>query len=411
MDSAKAQASRVASTFNATATGLNLAAQNIGNGLAGQIAPSLGSSGMLAASIGPAAFSLASGIGNSTAKALKLTQQDFRPSNDASIEAIAGNLGLGVSTPIVSNIDFQAVIKSVGGSTVGTTLMRQLPQIAAAAGNGLGEGAKKGLKLDQTTTSKPPGKRQTTDDLLQGLDVPMTVNQFTKGLSQSLLTGVDVTSLAGSLNLTGSFGNMLDPNMFSAIASGAGSGIGMGVAIGFQFKATDAASLIAQSGNASSNHAQTALVAETFTQNLVSNFLLNSTVLQSVGSTLSNNTPQLIKNADIAKAAEGFARGTIEGVSVALSSVGGFQNLISGNFADDALMKVPVLEATKFNDSMNGSAVSFARGFMGEGTILIGDVLRKMRRTGESEERIGRRGTGVRVEEAAISKKSNKFQV
>jgi hypothetical protein len=58
--------------------------------------------------------------------------------------------------------------------------------------------------------------------------------------------------------------------------------------------------------------------------------------------------------------------------------VGGFQNLLSGNFSDDSLMKVPVLDATKFNDSVNGSAVSFARGFMGEGVILIGDVLKKI---------------------------------
>ena len=136
--------------------------------------------------------------------------------------------------------------------------------------------------------------------------------------------------------------------------------------------------LIAQDGNTSSNTTQTAMAAESFTQNLVSNFLLNSTILKDVGSTLSNNTPALIKNVDVAKAAEGFARGTIEGVAIALSSIGGLQNLLSGNFSSDALMNVPVLGATQFNDSINGSAVGFARGFIGEGTILIGDVLKKM---------------------------------
>lgn len=379
MTTAKAQASKVASAFNATATGINLAAQNIGNGLAGQIAPSLGQSGMMNMSIGSAAYALASGIGNSTAKALKLTNQVLLPSNDSGIVAVAGNLGLGISTPILSNIDFQAVMKSVGGDGIGASLMQQLPQIAAAAGNGLGEGAKNGLGLKQTgQAAKSVSKRQTTAGRLQGIDVPGTVNQFTKGLSQSLLTGVDIASLSSSLNLTGSLGGMIDPAMLPALAAGAGSGIGMGLAIGFTFKSVNATPLIAQSGNLSSDNLQTAMVAETFTQNLISNFLLDSTILQVVGAELSHSTPQLLKNADIAKAAEGFARGTIEGVSIALSSVGGFQNLLSGNFSDDALINVPVLDATKFNDSVNGSAVCFARGFVGEGTILIGDVLRKM---------------------------------
>lgn len=383
MTAAKAQASKVASAFNASATGLNLAAQNIGSGLAGQIAPYVDQSGMINKSIGPAAYALAYGIGNSTAKAFRLTNQTFSPSNESGIVAIAGNLGLGISAPIVSNFDFEAVMKSVGSNALSASLMQQLPQIAAAAGNGLGEGARVGLRLGQAgQATSGAGKRQTTTDPLQGVDFPGTVNQFSKGLSQSLLTGVDVGNLANSLNLTSGLRGMIDPTMLPALASGAGSGIGMGLAIGLQLKDLNATPLITQGSNTSSDDIQTAVVAEKFTQNLVSNFLLNSTVLQAIGATLSNSTPQLLKNADVAKAAEGFARGAIEGVSVALSSVGGLQNLLSGNFSDFALMSVPVLDATRFNDSVNGSAVGFARGFMGEGTILIGDVLKKMNLNG-----------------------------
>lgn len=402
---AQAQASRVANTFNATATGINLAAQNIGNGLAGQLAPTFGKSGMMNISIGYAAYALASGIGNSTARALKLTNQEFRPSNGSSIEAVAGNLGLGLSTPIVSNIDLQAAMKSVGGSGIGATLMQQLPQIAAAAGNGLGEGAKTGLGFKKTGQyANSIKKRQTSSDPLQGIDVPGAVNQFTKGLSQSLLTGVDVGNVASSLNISGNLGTMVDPRMFPAIAAGAGSGIGIGLAIGFNFKSANATPLIAQSNDVGSDDAQAAVVAETFAQNLITNFLLNSTVLETVSATISNNQPQLLKNADVAKAAEGFARGAIEGISTALSSVGGIQNLLSGNFSDDALIKVPVLEATKFNDSVNGSAVSFARGFMGEGTIMIGDILRKMSQKSNNTRSapVKRRGNGSPINEAAI---------
>jgi hypothetical protein len=379
MTTAKAQASKVANAFNASATGLNLAVQNIGNGLAGQIVPSLGQSDMMNIPIGPAAFALASGIGNSTAKALNLTSRDFLPANDSGIVAVAGNLGLGISTPILSNIDFQAVLKSFGGNKLNTALTEQLPQIAAAAGNGLGEGARLGLGLRRTApAASTVEKRQADADPLWGVDVPGTVNQFTKGLSQSLLTDVDVASLPSKLNLTHSLGGILDPAMFPTLAAGAGSGIGKGLAIGFRFKDADTMPIIAQSGKTSSENTRTAMVAETFTQNLLSNFLLNSTIVQDFGSTISNNTPQLLKSAVIAKAAEGFARGTIEGVSTALSSIGGLQNLLSGNFSKDALMNVPALDATQFNDSMNGSAVGFARGFMSEGTILIGDILKRM---------------------------------
>ncbi|KAJ4983546.1 hypothetical protein SVAN01_10962 [Stagonosporopsis vannaccii] len=385
MNTATAQASKVAGAFNATATGINLAAQNIGNGLAGQIAPSLGGMNL---SIGPAAFALASGIGNSTSKALNLTNQVFLPSNASGIEAIAGNLGLGLSTPIVSKIDFQTVMTSATSNGLGASIMQQLPQIAAAAGMGLGEGARNGLGLASNQTNQLFQKRQTEKDPLQGVDVPGTVNQFTKGLSQSLLTGVDLASVTNNLNLTSNLRGIVDPSMFPAVAAGAGSGIGMGLAIGLTFKSANAPSLIAQSGNVSGDNMQAATVAETFTQNLVSNFLFNSTLLTSIGATLSNNTPQILRNADIAKAAEGFARGSIEGISTALSSIGGLQNLLSGNFQDDALMNVPVLNATKFNDSLNGSVVSFARGFTGEGTILVGNVLKSFNKNAS-----GRRST------------------
>ncbi|KAF2998804.1 hypothetical protein E8E13_001143 [Curvularia kusanoi] len=400
---AQAQASRVASTFNATATGLNLAAQNIGSGLAGQIAPSLGQSGGLTGSIGPAAFALASGIGNATAKALNLTSQNFQPSSDGGIQAIAGNLGLGLSTPIVSNIDFQAVMKSANGGGVGASIMKQLPAIAAAAGNGLGEGARNGLGLQQTgQTPRSLGKRQDPADPLQGVDVPATVNQFTKGLSQSLLTGVDVTKLAGSLNLTGNIGDIGSNLDLPSLASGAGSGIGLGLAIGLSLRPVDAGSLIEKNGN--DGGSGTALIAETFTQNLVSNLLLNSTIVQSAGSTLTKNAPQFLKDANVAKAAEGFARGSIEGISVALSSIGGIQNLISGNFSNDAMMNVPTLQPTGFNDSLNGSAVSFARGFMGEGTILVGNVLRTMGgKADKAQTPLRLRGLEVPASKAAVA--------
>ena len=349
---------------------------------------------------------MATGIGNATAKALNLTDQAFGPTNGSGLESIAGNLGLGVTTPIVSNIDFQAIMNSAGGSGFADDLKKQLPQIAAAAGNGLGEGVKNGLGLQQTSqTTRSLDRRQDPADPLQGIDLPATVNQFTKGLSQSLLTGVDVKNLASSLNLTGNIGDFGSSLDIRALAGGAGSGIGLGLAIGLGFKGTTEATVPAPSGGD-----DVATAVETFTQNLVSNFLLNSTIVQSTGSALTDNAPQFLKDVDFAKAAEGFARGTIEGVSSALSSIGGFQNLIDGNFSDDALANVPTLPPTGFNDTLNGSAVSFARGFTGEGTILIGNVLRQMSGKANKTESPSRRDLGVAAGQAAVGKKQRRSQ-
>jgi hypothetical protein len=59
-------------------------------------------------------------------------------------------------------------------------------------------------------------------------------------------------------------------------------------------------------------------------------------------------------------------------------SVGGIKNLISGNLPDTAYDGVPVLAPTSFNDTLNGSAVGFARGLTGKATILIAEIARNL---------------------------------
>lgn len=59
-------------------------------------------------------------------------------------------------------------------------------------------------------------------------------------------------------------------------------------------------------------------------------------------------------------------------------SVGGVKNLISGNVPKTAYDEVPVLAPTQFNDSVNGSAVGFARGLTGKATILIAEIARNL---------------------------------
>jgi hypothetical protein len=373
MEEANAIATNIATAYNASATGTNLVARQLGTGLSRQITPAFGNNNV---SLGPAAFALASGIGNATAVGLGLTQQRFTPSADSSIEAIAGNFGLGVAMPIASNLDLQAMIKSLGNSSGISKLMQDLPRIAAAAGTGLGEGARDGLGL---TASKPSGsreqRRQSVDPTTETPDFLGTVQSFARGLSQSFLQG---SSFA---NLNIGMGTILPSQtellaMLRPIAAGAGAGIGMGVAIGLNFKAADAPPVI--SGNITCNDEQKALVAEGFTQNLFSNFLLNSSAIQQAKEFITNNPPKAVQDIDGAKAAEGFARGIIEGVVSAMYSVGGVKNLISGNLPDTAYDDVPVLAPTQFNDTLNGSAVGFARGLTGKATILIAEIARNL---------------------------------
>jgi hypothetical protein len=495
MTTIKREATRIASAYNSSATGINLIAQNLGSGVAGQLASSFskgmaasGGGGLAAAlpgniQIAPIAFALASGIGNATSRGLNLTQTNFQPLGGSGPEAIAGNLGLGITTPIVSNIDIKALMSAaganmIGSSGIGASIKQMIPQIAAAAGRGLGEGVKKGLGFGPSSTPEPalpsapepvpssnpqvapvpasnpsaapapasnpkaapapapasnpnavpapasnpnaapatasnpkaapatasnpnavpataanpkaapvpasnanPGvqRRQQPDDPLQGIDLPQTVGGFVQGLSQSVLTGVNITNLGGMFN-TGNLGGMFDIKaMLPGIAAGVGTGIGLGASVGLNFKSADAAPLVAKDAGMSGDNAQAAMVAQLFTQNLVSNFLVNSTVIKDVGGQVMGNQPAFLKDISFAQAAEGFARGAVEGAMTAFSSVGGLQNLISGNFSDDSITNVPVLSPTKFDDSLNGSVVSFARGLAGEGAILAADVFKRMK--------------------------------
>ncbi|CAN9418360.1 unnamed protein product [Alternaria alternata] len=373
IDEANAIASNIATAYNASATGANLAAQQLGSGLSRQITPSFGSNNI---SLGPAAFALASGIGNATAVGFGLTQQRFTPSTDSSIEGVAGNLGLGVAMPIISNLDLQAMVRSLRNSSSFSMLTQKLPELAAAAGLGIGEGARNGLELTASKSPAPENrKRQLENTVMETTDFPRTVQAFARGLSQSFIQDSNFSTFSvGTITV---FPNQTElQGMLRPIAAGAGAGIGMGVAIGLNFKPADSKPILG--GNITGDDEQTALTAESFTQNMFSNLLTNSSAIQQAKQFIASNPPQAFQNIDGAKAAEGFARGTIEGVVSAMYSVGGVKNLISGNVPKTAYDEVPVLAPTQFNDSVNGSAVGFARGLTGKATILIAEIARNL---------------------------------
>ncbi|KAL6160798.1 hypothetical protein ACJBU6_01317 [Exserohilum turcicum] len=379
---ASAIASRIATSFNAAPTGLNLVAQNLGDGLLSQILPTVKLGNAQLPNIGPAAFALASGIGNATAAGLGLTQEQFKPAQNATIEDIAGNIGLGITTPLVANL--KDMLQSLTSSAAGSGLMQKLPEIASAAGVGLGKGVKNGLGLGATKTdsngNNTQGRnRRATDDKSGGPDISQAVELFTEGASQSFLAGSNFSlanNLFGGASLAGSFDIK---SMLAPIASGVGAGIGLWAAVGLNFRPVGSKATIAGDGTANgTNGVQVATAAEAFTQNLLTNFLLNSSVIDDVKMIAKGKNPMFRLNFEAAQAAEGFGRGAIEGVVSAISSVGGFKNLVSGDIPANAIDDLPVLGAITFNDSVNGAAVGLGRGITGKGTLLVANIVKNL---------------------------------
>ncbi|KAH8698049.1 hypothetical protein GQ44DRAFT_779310 [Phaeosphaeriaceae sp. PMI808] len=360
---AEAIATRVASTMDMQLTGGNLVARNLGSGLSGQLVPALGG---LATDvpIGMAAFALAQGIGQGSASGLNLTQQKFEPKNGSDLMTIAGNLGLGVSMPIASSIDTQQLLGQAGGQ-----LMAQIPQIAMVAGQGLGNGAVKGLGLGKganATLGSLLGKRQAPAD--PGLAaITGAVGNFTFGLSESFLQ---------SANL----GKLIDPNAFNlnlggntilSFASGAGKGLGEGIAIGFNVTNGTTTSPQPEVTGIDRNKEQ---LAKELVKGIAAGFLQNGGA-SAARNILSSSTGGLTNSIVFAQVAEGAARGIVEGAVHGLSQAGGLRNVLSGNFSKDLPMNLPSLPPSSFNDSINGSAVSFTRGLSGEGLLLFSQFL------------------------------------
>lgn len=342
--------------------GINLVARNLGTGLSGQLAPALANLGTGDIQFGMVAFALAEGVGQASASGLNLTQKQFSPSNGSDLASIAKNIGLGATSPIASNIDVKSLFNQAGG---GSDFMAQIPQIAAAAGVGLGQGASKGLGLTNNGATKTVAKRQATNASSQ-MDIPGIVGNLTLGLSQSFLESSNLSSLLPS----GGAGLSLNASTLVSLASGAGKGIGAGVAVGLGGNASDVSTTQATSGDTQTEE----LAAEQFTKNLVTSLLQNGG-MKAIGKSLSSQAGGLTANVDVAKAAEGAARGLVEGGISALSEAGGFQKVISGDFPRELAANLPSLPPTQFNDSLNGSIVAFMRGLSGEGVLLVSQLL------------------------------------
>lgn len=378
-----ATAAKIAADYNASATGFNQVAQNLGTGITAQLAPSLkNTAGNMP--IGPVVFALAQGIGQGSANGLNLSNKQFQPVNTSDIPGIAQNLGLGISQPIASGIDIQKLIGQAGAN--GGQIASQLPKIAAAAGKGLGEGASAGLGLAKPNPN-PTAKRQVN---LNQLDIPQTVGEFTRGLSESFLSSANLTRALNSVapGASNGLGSVDIKGLLVPLASGVGKGIGEGAAIGLGFQPDSG--LIAMPTNASMDQSTEVVVRE-FSKGLVAKFLANGTANKALDQ-LRNTAP---KNLDAAKVAEGLARGLVEGSVDAISMVGGIQNVLSGNFSLEQVRNLPPMEPSTFNDSVGGASIAFGRGLSGQGTLLISKLITNFTKSAPAKRSLLAREVGV----------------
>ncbi|PVH99989.1 hypothetical protein DM02DRAFT_655863 [Periconia macrospinosa] len=355
MDQAKVIATKMAASSNSEPTGANLVAQQLGSGLAGQLAPSIGD---MAGDVdfGMVAFALAQGIGQGSASGLNLTSQQFAPDKSTDVMGIAKNIGLGVSGPIAGGIDFQKLMNQAGGMDI----QAQVPQIAAAAGKGLGEGASSGLGLAKGKTTSL-SRRQAAANPKQ-IDVPGAAGDFARGLGEALLGNTDLSKLG--------LGGALNSSALVDLASGAGMGAGKGIAVGLNLTTYGNVDRPVTAGTVSNITEQ---AAEKFTQGLVAG------VLQNGGSSLLQNVISSQGKAggiDLAKAAEGAARGLVEGTVYGMSMAGGVKKVIAGDFSPQLAMNLPPMPPPTFNDTVGGAAVSFTRGLTAEGALVIAQVLK-----------------------------------
>ncbi|KAJ9195633.1 hypothetical protein DTO164E3_6709 [Paecilomyces variotii] len=241
-------------------------AGNLGLGISEPIARNVNFSSLLNSAvstsnlnIGQAVFSLAQGIGNGTSSGLGLSKKQFSPSTSSDIASLAGNVGLGISEPIVGSVNLSKVLNSAVSTDGQQSLLAQLPGVLGGAGKGLGEGAAQGLGISKSSPANTLSARSNGS-----VDIPGFAELFTRSLSSSFLGSANQSTItAGAGNIQESLVSQL-PGIASALGTGLGQGSAQGLGL------VKASAQIAARNSSSIN---VPLVVQDFAQSLSSSFL------------------------------------------------------------------------------------------------------------------------------------------
>ncbi|KAK8101440.1 hypothetical protein PG999_011814 [Apiospora kogelbergensis] len=306
-----------------------------------------GGAGGLTQQLPSAVLNLATGIGNGAVTGLKIANVPPPPEN-TSIPAIAGTFGYGISNSVTSSLNIQDLLSKVGGSGI----TAQVPQIALGLGQGLGNGAVTGLKLNNVA---PPNGSSAAD----------IAGSLGYGLSSSVTSNLNLSGIGSAINP-----KLLLDNLPQA-ASGLGRGLGAGVPIGLGLQ-PDPGPVVGPNGTKNDVGA----ITEDFGTGLTSGFLANGTLAKVLASTAGLG---LLPKINVEAAANGLGRGLAQGATDAVTAMGGFNSILNGNATVPAgpVPNTPV----QFNDSLNGAAVGLGEG-LGTGGVL---ALQKILTSGQLE--------------------------
>ncbi|KAM3089008.1 hypothetical protein ACMFMG_000627 [Clarireedia jacksonii] len=362
-------------------TGIPLIAGNLGSGLTQALFSNVDMSkimrGVSAGQLSSAVVNAGKGLGEGAAQGLALPMNpvvarklNLRATTNTtgsslSVDAISFSFTKALSSSFLGSVDVQALANKAMSSSSNLTDMVGPSLVGAAAGFGSGTAQSLGLQkaiADPVTDPNAPA--------------PEIAKNFAYQLTTSFLANGTLPELQKKLMSSTMMMNI--SAMLGPAAQGAGSGIGQGAAVGLGLQ--DPSSAQTPMGGS------VAMVARDFSFGLTSSFLANGTVasLQSKASALLGSSSSMgqmldLKSISVSKAAEGLARGLVDGAGQSIQNMGGFQRILNGEdksavMADAA---TPIFNSNEFNDTTGGVATSFGQGLGGEGVNLVLQMLGK----------------------------------
>lgn len=281
------------------------------------------------------------------------------------VDMVAYGFTKSLSSSFLGAVDVQ---KLATQAMSGSNLSSMVGPVLVGAGSGLGAGAAQGLGLSNAVVAPTTGADTAGPEVAHNFAYTLTTNFLANGTLQTLQT--KLMSIMSMTNIS----SMLGP-----AALGAGSGIGQGAAVGLGLQDPSTAQTPMDGG--------IAMTARDFSYGLTSNFLANGTVarLQAKAASLlgggSNSSAgglmSTLQGVSVSKAAEGLARGLVDGAGQSISTMGGIQAIINGANSTQAMMQAatPIFKTNDFNDTTGGVATSFGQGLGGQGVALIAQML------------------------------------
>ncbi|KAK4234431.1 hypothetical protein C8A03DRAFT_37792 [Achaetomium macrosporum] len=337
-------------------SGITDALGNLVSGAAGNLLKGIG--GIADNALPSAGFFAGVGIGQGAAQGLNLTSAGMSKTIAAKV-AQENNMTASGLNPTLQNAAMgltATALKAVmdAGSALNLTSLVSGLNISGAAmelGSGLGTGASLGLNISSAASPPPQPAAQSS-----GLDLPGIANNFALGLSRSFTQNIHISLPSGQMAA-----QLLQ--MVGPAAAGFGRGLGSGAAVGLGLQQGQPVPTTQAGGGL-----DVAGVSQVFAEGLTSSFLANGTVSRLTDS-LGKQGGGMLPNVDIARAANGFARGLLTGVSDGVEAMGGVDALLNGK----ATVPAGAIPETNvaFNDSIGGAAVGLGQGLGTSGAITV----------------------------------------